>query len=879
MTTNIQSFAGDVQIDNGNLTVKSLEVKDGVTKLASNNTAYSNVGVMMTRKDGASNVAFLFTEDGANVVLGYTNDEAFQDDRIDILTDATANLVVYGNVYVSGSVHGDGSTLTGLVTTLQSVSEFGAETDRTILFTNETTGINVSSNVLVSGNVTANVYFGDGGLLSNITQTLEGITAIGNTTPYTIEFKNTDTSLVTLANVGIANTNPTADLCVGSNLVVDDSARDVLQVTGNVNCHGLYLQSISILPGYGLDTVTDISNTTPNTISITHESISLVTTSMAGIGITPLASDVGTSGLHVDGHIRLGGPANNTDEEQMYIKSAGALDIIANESNTNNDNTRLKLQAGLSNNASITMFGDDTDATRQYMTFATRGTEAMRIENSNVGIGTATPRYALDVYGDINFTGDFYESGSPFISTPWTITGDDIYYTKAGGHVGVGTASTGAKFHTEGNVYISSYDSDSTSNGGVVINGGLAVSSNIHTGNLYVSDVYVETSPDLDSVCAVAASTTRAVSITNTTESYTNDSGALTIDGGLGVAGNIHCSNLYTSNALIVSNLYVGNVYASNLVIDDVFVDVTPDFQAVTTSGNSTTRSFFTTSTEPSVSPTTGAIQVAGGVGVQGNVYVGTQLDVSGNVQVGTANLFVDTTTGYVGVGTTTPGMALEVYSATGTQLKLSSSSRYSTIYGVDDTGSCFFGNDRGDFRITTGGNTSGTGASEALRIDSSGYIKQNLMPRFSAYYPDDADYDDLSAYSVIKMSATIFNVGSGYDTSTGYFTAPIDGYYAFHMQLYSSTSSASKRFEIYFKENSSSTAVTYNLHQHAAGNASGGQNLNLTTYAYNGICNIAIFSFITKMAAGNQIAPVTSTSIRTYLYRNVISGHMISAA
>jgi hypothetical protein len=163
MTTNIQSFAGDVQIDSGNLSVKSLEVKDGVTKLGSNNTAYSNVGVMMTRKDGASNVAFLFTEDGANVVLGYTNDDALEGDRIDILTDEKANLVVYGNVYVTGSVHGDGSTLTGLVTTLQSVTEFGADTDQTILFTNEITGINVSSNVLVSGNVTANVYYGDGG--------------------------------------------------------------------------------------------------------------------------------------------------------------------------------------------------------------------------------------------------------------------------------------------------------------------------------------------------------------------------------------------------------------------------------------------------------------------------------------------------------------------------------------------------------------------------------------------------------------------------------------------------------------------------------------------------------------------------------------------
>jgi hypothetical protein len=324
MTTNIQSFAGDVQIDSGNLSVKSLEVKDGVTKLGSNNTSYSNVGVMMTRKDGASNVAFLFTEDGANVVLGYTNDDALEDDRIDILSDEKANLVVYGNVYVTGSVHGDGSTLTGLVTTLQSVTEFGAETDQTILFTNEITGINVSSNVLVSGNVTANVYYGDGGLLANITQTLEGITAIGNTTPYTLEFNNTDTAFVTVSNVGIGNALPTADLCVGSNVVIDDASLDKISVTGNVNCHQLNLGSIEILPAYSLEQVTGIGNTATNTMSFNNSTLAFDTQKMAGIGIIPSSADVGVSGLHVDGHLRLGGEAENTDEEQMYIKSAGA---------------------------------------------------------------------------------------------------------------------------------------------------------------------------------------------------------------------------------------------------------------------------------------------------------------------------------------------------------------------------------------------------------------------------------------------------------------------------------------------------------------------------------------------------------------------------
>jgi len=273
-----------------------------------------------------------------------------------------------------------------------------------------------------------------------------------------------------------------------------------------------------------------------------------------------------------------------------------------------------------------------------------------------------------------------------------------------------------------------------------------------------------------------------------------------------------------------------------------------------------------------------GDVEVGGELSVSANVEVGGEMTVSANVEVGTANLFVDTTTGNVGIGTSEPVTALELYSTTGTQLTLSSDSRYSTIYGVDDTGSCFFGNDGGDFRITTGGNTSGTGASEAMRVDSSGYIKQNLMPRFLAYYPDDNNYTDLTAGAIIIMSTTAFNVGSGYDTSTGYFTAPVDGYYAFHFGIYAS-SNALRRFDLKFKETSSSTAVTYNVHQHVAGNVSGGFTNSITGYGYAGYSNMVNFSFITKMVAGNQLAVSTFSSLRTYHYRSHISGHMISAA
>jgi hypothetical protein len=78
---------------------------------------------------------------------------------------------------------------------------------------------------------------------------------------------------------------------------------------------------------------------------------------------------------------------------------------------------------------------------------------------------------------------------------------------------------------------------------------------------------------------------------------------------------------------------------------------------------------------------------------------------------------------GNVGIGTTDPGTALTVFSTSGTQMTLRSDSRYSTIFAVDDTGSSFFGNDRGAIRFSTGGDTSGSGSSEKMRILANGNV------------------------------------------------------------------------------------------------------------------------------------------------------------
>ena len=402
MAQNIQTFAGDVVVP-GTLKANLVTIEDPILTLGSNNYVdkASNTGFIINRFDSNANVAFYFDETNEQLRLAYTASVGTDKNIVvDENTDLEINVFGYVSAY---GFRGDGGLLSNLVTDLQSVTEYGASSDQTLVLSNVTTALDATEgNVVVAGNVTASTFFGDGANLTGIAATLEEIIINGNVTSNVMELQNA-TSLITTGKVGIANSAPQHDLSVGANLYVEDVGSNVLTVEGNISAHQLTLGTIEITPGYGLENVTNISNISYQTLILSNAQTAFVSTAKAGIGIEPDAADVGAAGLHVDGHLRLGGAADNTDEEAMDIKAAGALNVLANESDTDNTNTGLLLRAGGVNESNITMYGDLSTADKQYMSFATRSEERMRIHgDGNVSIGHTAANYMLDVAGDAN---------------------------------------------------------------------------------------------------------------------------------------------------------------------------------------------------------------------------------------------------------------------------------------------------------------------------------------------------------------------------------------------------------------------------------------------------------------------------------------------
>ena len=282
------------------------------------------------------------------------------------------------------------------------------------------------------GNVSAQNYIGDGGLLSNIT--LQTVTDKSNVTSNTIHLTNPTTSLKAYSNVIVDGT-----LDVGSNLYVNDTAENVLDVTGNVNVSN-YLKTNKLeVSSLEVDAVTagtvssNIVGNNVNVITVTANVVAdnVVATNISSVTLNSnvIADNVSATTITGDGSaitqldpanlssqvlIAKGGTGLNTVAENELLLGPASGTALAKLAPYNADATKKFLRSSAAGIA-----WDDVSSTLQTITDGGAST------NNEISFTNGVT--SLTASGNVVVTGNV--TASTFKST--TLTSGKIPYTNA----------------------------------------------------------------------------------------------------------------------------------------------------------------------------------------------------------------------------------------------------------------------------------------------------------------------------------------------------------------------------------------------------------------------------------------------------------------
>ena len=176
-------------------------------------------------------------------------------------------------------------------------------------------------------------------------------------------------------------------------------------------------------------------------------------------------------------------------------------------------------------------------------------------------------------------------------------------------------------------------NSTGTTTGALVVAGGVGIGLDLNVGGaIYIDGQRVATTASVGSltlqdVTNQGSSTTNPVSITNATGSTSTDSGALTVVGGVGIGENLNVGGaIFINGQEVVTTASISNLGSDRL-------------EDVVARGSSSTIAINITNLDSSTSTTTGALTVAGGVGIGENLNVGGAIFINGQLVVTTASI------------------------------------------------------------------------------------------------------------------------------------------------------------------------------------------------------------------------------------------------
>ena len=368
--------------------------------------------------------------------------------------------------------------------------------------TNVTIGSGITFYVS-SGVVSATSYYGSGGNLEDIIKgKIEGINALDSEGTY-----------------------------VGTGF-----SFSALQFTDNrvsVTGIGTTLQIALGTPGYATTAgfATDLTAGTAGDIPYQTDANS---TSFLNIGAEGQVLLVSPGGLPVWGPVTDASSALGISVEDNLTNVGGASSVTTINFGTNLGVTSSTSEVGLvtvtvSDTPSFTLVSVSSSigigttnplqalqvGTANTLGFTTDGTAVVVTGIGSVGVGTISPRYNLDVLGDINLDGTFYQNGTQFVASRWTTgIGDSIYRLSS---VGIGTTNPEATLDVKGDLKVGTAI---TASAGVItatkfVTSGATSSDFIKGDGSTDSNTYLTAESDtIDTVLGRGNSTTKGVQIT-----------------------------------------------------------------------------------------------------------------------------------------------------------------------------------------------------------------------------------------------------------------------------------------------------------------------------------------------------------------------------
>lgn len=363
---------------------------------AASNIINVNGGMKTTNLSIGSNIAFF--DDGPGTNVGVISGDVYQ----------TGNLHMIGNLFVTGNVTVSESA-TYIVAQDLRVSNIVIHSGFGNGVLSRETGYVMTPGIGYS-NVAIAFVAGARGKEMGFFQTTAYGGLNSSQIPKSPGVVNVHVSgdIYTSNAVGVANIFPTHDLCVGSNLFVEDTGSNVLEVHGNTYTQKLKVGSggisvgnlLTMLPGEEAPVVIN-SNVRMNALRTTGTTPSgisnLTPTDTLSIGSKIYANLTAADTLTIFGNTA------TTNLITQYISSTSNITIHADRYGGDSVVNPLVLKAGpsSSNVSSIEIFGASTSNTHQNIRFKTRNTERMRItSNGHVGINETNPTQKLTVNGN-----------------------------------------------------------------------------------------------------------------------------------------------------------------------------------------------------------------------------------------------------------------------------------------------------------------------------------------------------------------------------------------------------------------------------------------------------------------------------------------------